>query len=142
MIKSVSYINYDKCTVFLEKHEANYLSEVLTNHIHKNSIKTKFIKKALYNLMENSDVRYFNLTHINEISKDLSARINEELGKNRHTLNTMPYQNLKKVLDNETFKSISFTTNTYTGEEELNIDGVVKTFKDKEEMNVFIRNLI
>ena len=142
MIKSVNYINYDKCTIQLEKYESNYLLENIKNHIHKNSVDTKFVKKALYNLMENSDVRYYSLQHINEISKDLSERINEELGKNMQTPNTMPYQNLQRVLDNETFDSVTFTTDTYTGRKILNIDGRVITFHDEEAMNVYIRNLI
>lgn len=142
MIKSVNYVNYDKCTIQLEKYESNYLLENIKKNLYKNSANIKFVKKALYDLMENSDVRYYSLQHIDEISKDLTERINEELGKNRHTPNMMPYQNLQKVLDNETFSSITFTTDTSTGRKILNIDGRVITFQDEEAMNVYIRNLI
>tara|TARA_B100001057_G_scaffold491440_1_gene581684 strand:- start:739 stop:1167 length:429 start_codon:yes stop_codon:yes gene_type:complete len=142
MINAANYINYDKCTIYLEKYESNYLIENIKKHFRKNYVDIKYVKKALHSLMENSDVRYYSLQHINEISEDLSARINEELGKNRQSTNTMPYQNLQKVLDNETFDSITFTTDTYTGRKILNIDGKSITFNDEAAMDVYIRNLI
>ena len=102
-------LRYNRCLIRLDKVEEKYLYESLKQSIEEKNINLDLVKKTLNNLYERTDVRYFSRSHINSISKDLMKRIteyiNEEVGRNYHTVSYSSEPELVK-------RSVSICTQT------------------------------
>ena len=121
----------------MEEYEYYFINEIIGEKI--DSLSLSDVKKAITLFEEKMSTRYFRDDDIHDISKNLYKRIQEEVGKNLQTLDTSPISNKKKL--KKKYKT-SETINAITGEHELNINGKTKTFKDKESLDTYLRNLI
>ena len=147
-MSSFSRLRYKRCLIKLDEHEERFLSNKLEFMISEGKVRLNVIKSVIEDFYYKSPVRYFNLSEVNEISADMMNRIkkqialNEELGRNIQTLDPDPISNEDIYIEKEEENSISYDTNTNTGEREVFINNKTKkTFKTDDEQNLFIKNL-
>jgi hypothetical protein len=147
-MSSFSLLRYKRCLIKLDEHEERFLSSKLEFMISEGKVNLNAIKSAIEDFYYKSPVRYFSLDEVNEISVDMMNRVkkqitlNEELGRNIQSLDPDPISNEDVYIDKEEENSISYNTNTNTGEREVFINNKTKkTFKTDDEQNLFIKNL-
>ena len=76
-------LRYNRCLIKLDEVEEKFLKN---NILYENDLNIENTIKTLLTLNERSDVQYFSETHVFNIAKDLLDRINEEVGRNFHTV--------------------------------------------------------
>ena len=76
-------LRYNRCLIRLDEVEEKFLKSRILS---EKKLDLKKIVNTLLVLNERSDVQYFSDSHVAVIAEDLFYRINEEVGKNYHTV--------------------------------------------------------
>ena len=151
-------LRYNRCSILLDEVSKKYLNEEINNLLREKKINLTEIECLLENIYINNDIRYFNSRHITAISKDILDRVkkklNEEPGRNLHSVNTDPIgsetiltlNTLESSGDSDSvFKSIEATVCPNTGKWTVTYiigkSREVKYFNSEAESNLFIQNL-
>lgn len=135
----INRLYFNRCIIHLKDSESEFLSE----SINRNSSEDH-IRKKLIELYRNSEIRYFNLKNINEITKNIKEH---SPGRNYHTPGDVRdlMINHEDVFSNSTDATIStgmcFVTGLYTVE--IRKDGKTKVlkFNSEGEMKSFIGDI-
>ena len=151
-------LRYNRCSILLDEVSKKYLNEEINSLSRSNKLNLTKIEELIENIYINNDIRYFSSNHITAISKDILDRVkkklNEEPGRNLHTVNKNPIGNetiltlntLKSADDSDSvFKSIEATicpnTGKWTVTYIIDKSREVKYFNSEAESNLFIQNL-
>ena len=129
-------IKYKNCTILLEDYEADYIYEILMN---KEFLNLKSISESLLSFMINSDKRYFRISNIDEISKNIYEAIGRSYD---HDTLTGNYSKQRQLAD----KGIFFDNGIYLEDEVINfdIDGKksMRKISNEDEANIVAHNLV
>lgn len=134
----IKNLYYNRCCIKLKKSESDFLSNSLNENSSSREIRNKLID--LYNL---SDVRYYSLKNINEITKNLK----EALGRNYQSIGDVEdlIVTHKDVFLQNTGALISpqlcFNTGMYAVEIKLGSKVETLKFSSEEEMKSFFNKI-
>lgn len=123
-----SNLRFNKCLIKLDEVEQKFLK---SNFSTLEDINLNKVIESLYKLNERSEVRYFSNNHIKSIAKDLLCRINEEVGRNMHTVS---YTSVPEIVK----RSINICT--VTGKYILCVNNSEIYFDDEDSAILYARN--
>lgn len=135
----IERLYFNRCCIYLKPPESDFLSESINIDSSENKIRKKLVE--FYN---KSEVRYFNLKDINEITKNIKEH---SPGRNYHTPGDVKdlVINHEDVFANNTDTTISpgicFNTGMYTIEIRKNNKTEVLKFNSEEEMNAYFTKI-
>lgn len=144
------YLEFNRCKIRITDAESLFLEN---NILNKSS--RKDVKNAIIKLYYNSDKRYFQKYHINEITENLFLKINKELisevGRNLSNYNKMSGDNSANITDSEVLRyndivSAEVGVDAENGKDILTLvdnKGVktIKYFDSPASANLYISNL-